>query len=301
MQVQTSSAEGFFAFMAAREQLRIRKESGGLWPWSEDQILNAYKFTNVKREDDRTTRWMRSAWTNPNQGRPAGEIIFNCALFRYFGTTEFADAIGWQRDWNPHRCITIAEDRRARKQRVFTGAYIIPTLGHRGPKAEAVSRLILSPLWNSRDELGELAVRTQRWQSVAAKMKALPGFGGTGFMLKEVLQDVIHTPVLRNAQDRNSWCPAGPGARRGLNRIHKRALGSSLAEDRLISEMISLLALSKSSLPSFMPELELHDIQFQLCEYDKYERVRLGEGRPKARYVPPRACAIRVTEPSGSI
>ena len=26
------------------------------------------------------------------------------------------------------------------------------------------------------------------------------------------------------------------------------------------------------------------DIQFQLCEFDKYERVRLGEGRPRAKY-----------------
>ena len=51
-----------------------------------------------------------------------------------------------------------------------------------------------------------------------------------------------------------------------------------------LSEMKRLLDLARDTLPDWMPELELHDIQFQLCEFDKYERVRLGEGRPKARY-----------------
>jgi hypothetical protein len=62
-----------------------------------------------------------------------------------------------------------------------------------------------------------------------------------------------------------------------------------VGEAQLLQEMISLLEASASALPAFMPELELHDIQFQLCEYDKYERVRLGQGRPKARYEPPSA------------
>src|SRR5271155_3462077 len=95
----------FFQFMTAREQLRIKKETGSLWPWSSDPILNTYKFTNVKREHDRTTRWMREHWTGPNERSGSGEIIFNCALFRYFGTSEFAAAIGWQNHWDEANVI----------------------------------------------------------------------------------------------------------------------------------------------------------------------------------------------------
>ncbi len=29
------------------------------------------------------------------------------------------------------------------------------------------------------------------------------------------------------------------------------------------------------------PPLELREIEHSLCEFDKYERVRLGEGKPK--------------------
>ena len=127
-------------------------------------------------------------------------------------------------------------------------------------------------------------------------MSKLPGFGGTGFMVKEVLQDVMQTSVLTGAIDRNSWCPAGPGARRGLNRIHSRPLKQSVSETRLLDEMVELFEDSRSTLPEFMPDLELHDIQFQLCEYDKYERVRLGEGRPKARYRPGRIARCSETQ-----
>jgi hypothetical protein len=33
-----------------------------------------------------------------------------------------------------------------------------------------------------------------------------------------------------------------------------------------------------------MEPLHAQDLQNCLCEFDKYERVRLGEGRPKQRY-----------------
>lgn len=287
--------------MVARERLRLRKESGAAWPWSTDPILNAFKFTNVKREHDRTTRWMRVHWTKPNEKQPYGDIIFNCALFRYFGTIEFAEAVGWQRDWDPVAVIDLAHRRSSAGLRVFTGAYIIPTLGHRGPKAEAVCNLVLAPLWADRLRLAEVAASTNRWHAVALVMAKLPGFGGTGFMLKEVLQDVMQTPVLQNAADRNLWCPAGPGARRGLNRINGRPVTSSLREDIALREMTELFQMAHTYLPSDMPTLELHDIQFQLCEYDKYERVRLGQGRPKARYVTPTAANMARNPPSGRI
>src|SRR5688572_17047973 len=277
-----SSFEQFLQFMIKREQLRLTKEAGKPWPWSDDPILNTYKFTNVKREHDRTTRWMRTHWTGPNEWRPAGEIIFNCALFRYFGTADFAHAVGWQAEFDPAAIVEIAAERRRQGLKVFTAAYIIPTLGIRRPKHEVVSRVILGSVWAARAELAETALRTKSWRLVAERLRLLPGFGGSGFMTKEVLQDTMQTPVLRDASDRNSWCPAGPGARRGLNRVFNRPLDRNFSETDAVSEMIALFEFAAARLPSFMPTLELHDIQFQLCEFDKYERVRLGQGFPKA-------------------
>ncbi|MEQ9111880.1 MAG: putative DNA base hypermodification protein [Rhodospirillaceae bacterium] len=274
----------FFDFVKKREALRLVKETGASWPWSDDQILNTYKFTNVKREFDRTTKWMRRFWTLPHHSRPAGEIIFNCGLFRYFGTVELAEAIGWQDKWVVKDISEKISKRVDSGHRVFTGAYIIPTLGKKEPKHIVVVRDILSSLWNNRDQLAEIAEKTQSWKQVGAHLSQLPGYGGTGFMVKELLQDVMQTPVLSNAVDRNTWCPAGPGARRGLNRVFMREFGARAPESKLLDEMINLFESRDSYLPATFPELELHDVQFQLCEFDKYERVRLGQGKPKAKY-----------------
>ena len=112
-----------------------------------------------------------------------------------------------------------AEIRLERGEKVFTGAYVITNQGIKAPKQDVVIEEFLTPLWYKLPELVRTAEMTQSWQAVAKKMMELKGFGGTGFMTKEVLQDALHTSVFKCCVDRNSWCPVGPGAKRGINRV----------------------------------------------------------------------------------
>jgi hypothetical protein len=54
-----------------------------------------------------------------------------------------------------------------------------------------------------------------------------------------------------------------------------------------IRHMQELWAISKDYLPEWFPKLEMRDIEHSLCEFDKYERARLGHGKPRSRYIPP--------------
>jgi hypothetical protein len=38
--------------------------------------------------------------------------------------------------------------------------------------------------------------------------------------------------------------------------------------------------------PHEWPAWEMREVEHTLCEFDKYERARLGEGRPKQRFNP---------------
>jgi len=85
--------------------------------------------------------------------------------------------------------------------------------------------------------------------------------------------------------DAGDWTPPGPGARRGLNRLYGRppdlgalAPGESAGEERFVAEMNLLLAACRAADPEFCAEvvLDLHDVQFQLCEYEKYCRAAHG-------------------------
>jgi len=45
-------------FAVKREALRKAKEAGGPPPWTIDEILQKYRFCNVRRADDRVSKWL---------------------------------------------------------------------------------------------------------------------------------------------------------------------------------------------------------------------------------------------------
>jgi len=279
--------ERFYKFMDKRERIRLRKENDMPWPWTDDPILQTYKFTNVKRAHDRTTKWFWKNVLDPNHNKPKEYLLFNCALFRYFGTVEFSEAIGgWTELWTEHKEIIrdIAKSRLENNQKVFTGAYVITNQGIKAPKQDVVIDEFLTPLWYKLPDLVKIASDTQSWEAVAKRMMKLKGFGGTGFMTKEVLQDALHTTMFVDCIDRNTWSPIGPGAKRGLNRVLEKPFNSPLKPEKGLQIMLELFAARTDYWPKNFVQLELHDIQFQLCEFDKYERVKNNEGRPRSKY-----------------
>ena len=300
----------FFGYLAERENVRLRKEAGDPWPWTDDPILQRYKFTNVKREDDATSRGLIGLHYEPNRNADPKTILLNCALNRYFGTTEFAEARGWldYDTYDPDFVEDLAADRRSRKERVFTGAYVITNGGISAPKEQVVVQYYISELYNAIPELVEIAQMTRSWRAVAKRMSKILGFGGSGFMSKETLVDTTYTnfwgtsliegmaagrpAILSLPADWGDWSPYGPGARRGAVRVlgHDDIYSVEAQSKRRdvalgVQLMLDLSELSTAHLPFFLAP---HDIQFGLCEFDKYERVRLGQGEPKATYRRPK-------------
>jgi hypothetical protein len=279
----------FVYYLHMREKIRLQKEAEKPKPWTKDPILQNYKFTNVLREHDRTTRWMRDHWTGPNREQPLHLQLYNCGFFRYFGTISFARSVGWMPSYMPDFVIKEARDRMIRGEKVFTGAYIITNQGIALPKEEVVMNIFMKHLWEKSKVLAKIAVETRSWEKTCRELMKLPGFGGSGFMAKETLQDAMRTPVLENCTDRYTWSPVGPGAARGLNRLFDRPLAQKVPEAQALGEMKYIYErFHKDFDSSFMPmpgeAYDLHCVQFGLCEIDKYIRVENGEGRPRSLY-----------------
>lgn len=295
-----SSSEKFFDFVNERESIRQRKLADLPFPWTEDPILQTYKFTNVHRHHDRTSNLLRHMFYGPNFHDHMPTILMNCALFRYFGTWEFAKAVGWQNyetfDFNWIK--DLAKVRLSQKERVFTGAYIITNQGISAPKQEVVVDIFLKGLHEVVPRIVDIAHRTQSWEQTAAEMRSIKGFGGTGFMTKEVLLDTTYTGFWSNIVehpvdgtfsfpcDWEDWTPIGPGARRGAARILSSwELNSKYqVSEQVAREVINDLVTDQVFYYKHEEVLVPTDIQFQLCEFDKYERVRLGQGRPRSKY-----------------
>lgn len=297
-----SRAPAFYAFMRERENVRLRKEAGDFFPWTQDPILQSYKFTNVYRHFDKTSQKLKELFYNDHFDDDPKSILMNAALFRYFGTYEFAEVIGWQEydNFDFEGIKEAAKTRLANRERVFTGAYVITNQGISAPKQEVVVDIFLQALWEASPVICDIVKTTDSWKLVADRMREIKGFGGSGFMTKETLLDTtycnfwgsvkdMHGQQFTNPKDWETWTPIGPGARRGAARVSGDELcDKPLTEKSAMDTIMRLHEAQEVEWPDDWEPLSPHDVQFQLCEFDKYERVRFGQGRPRSVYRAPK-------------
>lgn len=275
--------------MRERHAIYHKRRSGAPWPWTDDPILQTYRFTNVYRELDRVTVWMRRHWTDPHDvgerartaflktphqpdvQRRAGEMIFACAVFRLVGTEEFGEALGWPVPWDAARAIRTIERLRATGKKAFTSAYMLSNLGRHDPKSQVICRLVLTPLWKKRSTVAATILADQTAQGA---FEALVQFKGVGpFLAYEIVSDLTHTWALRGATDLFTWANPGPGCKRGLNRVMQRLLKERVPSEQALEEMRGLLGDAQVTMP-WLESLTMREIEHSLCEFDKYCRVQ---------------------------
>lgn len=281
---EKSTLEMFFYWLQERHSIYIKKTRGDPWPWTKDPILKEYKFTNCYRELDSGTIFCRKEIREPYAAHP--ELFFNIAMYRLFNLIDTYEDIGFVTNYDYENVIEpIIRYRRERGLQVFTGAHMITgTLG--GDKIWQVFGLCLPALWERRRELEPKDGDTL--ESAFNRLnKSTPGFGP--FISYEVISDLRWTRYLCGASDIMTWANPGPGCMRGLNRLLGLSLNPTkqLPKEKYVHYIQKLLKLSAVRLPDWMPPLEAREIEHSLCEFFKYEKVRLGLGHPRSRYVPP--------------
>lgn len=280
-------ANELLGFMAERHKIYLRREAEMGKPWTKDKILQNYRFCNVYRELDTVTIWVRKNIREPYADHP--HLWFMLAMARQINwpetLQEIMDEGGWpvkKYDWEKVRRIMLA--RQARGDQLYTGAYMLNAHGTKpdDPKDKAffTSKLVLDSAWRDRGAIG-LAFSSRHMED--AWRSLLPHHGWGPFTAYEVVCDARYTRYGQRWIDYTTWSNAGPGAKRGLNRLAGRDLRTPLKPAQSLLEM-ALYFNAISAKWKYEPALELREIEHCLCEFDKYERVRLGEGRPRSKY-----------------
>ena len=126
-----------------------------------------------------------------------------------------------------------------------------------------------------------------RSATCAAWARFLMSADGVGpFVANQVVSDLRDTRYLAGASDWETFLLAGPGALRGLDRVFGKKTGSTKqleAQAAALRVREELLVLA----PEFAGKMrDPNNVGNALCEFDKYVRVLLGEGTPRARYAP---------------
>lgn len=288
-------------FMKERHAIYLRRAEGKPWPWTKDKILQEGRFCNVFRELDTVTIWIRKNIREPYANHE--HLWFMICIARYInwpGTLR--QLIDTPKAWpsredyfQPCNVTKALEERANWEEKVYTGAYMIRAESdpnkewYSWSKHKYIAEIVLGRLWEDRQELRKRIEGATTLKEVHSLFENPRYIGWGPFMAYEVVTDLRHTRYLRNASDICAWANAGPGALRGLNRLHGRSLNTKISPRQANEEMRELLDIVSKRWRKGRPQLEMRDIEHSLCEVDKYLRVKLKEGKMRAKYRPPEA------------
>lgn len=275
----------FTYWVQERERIRERRANGTPGPWTADPILAKYRFCNVRRADDRVTRWLVDNVYAPHREDP--NAWFLCCAARFVNWPPAVAALlragdlppvgDGPDDFNDIGFCAILRDRAARGEKNWTGVYLIKS--ETGLLKETYVARTLAATWAVRRTVRD-ALRSNLLSEVHAALTALHGWGP--FLAYQAIVDMTYPwGPLAGAADLYRWAAAGPGTLRGLNRLHERAPSAGLSQDQGRRELRDLYPrlVAESGV-----ELEFSDVPNVCCEVDKYLRVKNGEGAPRALY-----------------
>lgn len=271
--------DDLMAFILERHKIWKLKEAGKPKPWTQDIILQSYRFCNVYRELDTVTQWIATNWRERHKDDP--HLWFAMCVARLINWPDTLEALGYPVPWRASRFETTLHGRQTRGEKAFGGAYIVSTNGRAMDKAIYLAGHVLNPLWAARTRLAP-----RKGDTLAAFHARLMEFDGMGsFMAAQVVADLKYVEPLRSAPDWHTWAASGPGSRRGLNRVLGRPVDKPWRELDWHMALRDLHgAVEARAKKAKLPPIHAQDLQNCLCEFDKYERTRLGEGRPRATY-----------------
>lgn len=317
----TPRIQEFADYMRKRHQVYLDRKAGKPGPWTDDPILAGGRFCNVFRELDTVTIWVRENIREPFADHE--HLWFMLCIARYINWPPTLSYLikgpdqGWP-SWpgfvpaNVTDCLEALAHNGGDK--VYTGAYMIRAESdpnkewYSWTKHRYIAEIVLGRVWEKRKRFADLLDKPGVTMQRVWAMFQAPEFVGWGpFMAYEVVTDLRHTRYLRNAPDIYTWANAGPGAIRGLNRLYGRDLAAKPRPEQTNEEMRQLMVdlnqVGVGSWPSTSegqrsfsdvfggpraydqpPLFEMRDVEHTLCEFDKYERVRLGEGKMRSKY-----------------
>ena len=273
----------YWRFAAERQNIFFRRLEGSPHPWTEDSILNNYKFTNAYRASDRVSQFLIRHVIYRND-LPSSDIdvFFRIILFKLFNKIETWQLLEHEigpptySSYSFKRYDAVLTKALASGQAVYSAAYIMPSGGKRfGHSVKHRNHLRLIELMIA-NELHKKLRDTQSMQHGFQLLREYPTVGN--FLAYQFITDLNYSE-LTNFGEMEFVMP-GPGALDGIRKCFIDLGG--LTESEIIKFMaenqeseFARLGLNFRSL--WGRSLQLIDCQNLFCEVDKYARVRHPE------------------------
>ncbi|MFA6015675.1 MAG: nucleotide kinase domain-containing protein [Gallionellaceae bacterium] len=270
--------DSYWRFAAERQRVFFSRLEGKSAPWSNDPILNEYKFTNAYRASDRVSQYLIRDVIYKGSSEP-DEVFFRIILFKLFNKIEtwrlLEDQLGeiHLASYNYHDYDRVLSQAMSSGNAIYSAAYIMAS----GHKIFGVQRKHQSHLKLLEVMLGEAVPKRltecKSMQQGFELLRSYPLFGD--FLAYQLITDINYSE-LTNFSEMEFTMP-GPGARDGIRKCFS-SLGG-LSETDIIRLMTDRQELEFERLGIEFQNLwgrrlQQIDIQNIFCEVGKYARVK---------------------------
>lgn len=288
--------ETYWQFAYERQEIFYRRLADAPQPWTDDDILRTFRFTNVYRASDRVSQYLirHVIYDGP---QTIDEIFFRVLLFKIFNRIETWEHLverlhtpTWE-SFDLNRYNKILDDLMQRGERIYSAAYIVPppNLG----RARKHSNHLMLLTMMMRERLPDRLAMAPSLREAFMLLRTYPSLGD--FLAFQFAIDLNYGPFLNFSE--MDYVVAGPGARSGIRKAFADTAG--LSDEDVIRAVAENAAreFEARDLPFrslWGRALQLIDCQNLFCEVDKYSRVAhpaaagLGRTRIKRRFVAPK-------------
>lgn len=288
----------YWAFASRRHTAFEARLRGGAWPWSDDPILQTFKFCNVFRALDRVSQYLigEVAYGTDTMTTPL-DRIFQLVAFRTFSKIGTWSEVSAILDGAPRlehlrsgALEQALDEVKARAGGLYTGAFILCATKAFGFDEKHRNHVALFRHMFIDNACAERALDAHSLEALVALLQSFPLIGP--FMAYQTAIDLNYSDLF--GFDENDYVQAGPGALRGLRKAFV-SLGDYSPSDAIRwmverqGDEFARLGLRFDGL--FGRPLHAIDCQGLFCELDKYCREAFPEltsarTRIKARYKP---------------
>jgi hypothetical protein len=267
----------YWKFAAERQNVFFKRFNGESYPWTEDKILNQYKFTSVYRASDRVSQYLIRNVIYKGSQKPE-EIFFRLLLFKIFNRISTWEVLESEfgrislKNYSFEKYSKVLSEVMENNIPIYSAAYIM---------ASGRSTFAYAKKHQNHLKLIELMIKEkvpykiQNCKSMSEAYNLLHSYPTIGdFLAYQYVTDINYSTLTNFSE--MEFVKAGPGAKDGIAKCFND-FGDYTFEDIILmmadNQMKEFEKLNLDFQNLWGRDLQLIDCQNIFCEVDKYSRV----------------------------
>ncbi len=286
----------YWYFAYERQNIFWKKINGENAPWTNDKILQEYKFCNSYRVNDRVSQYLLKNVIYNGKKYSNEDMLFRILLFKLFNKestwelliNNFEDVT--LKTFSMEEYSKVLEEAILNGVKIYNDAYISCANKAFGYDRKHDNHLALLNKMFKGDRIQEKIIKCKTMEEAFNIIKSYPLIGN--FMSYQLVTDINYSEVVDWKED--EFTVVGPGSRRGIKKcfIDK----GNMTDEDIIKYMykhqdIEFKRLNLEFKRISNRPLQLIDCQNIFCELDKYCReaipnLKSNRTKIKKHYVP---------------